>query len=193
MKYQIRSDKLRKLVFAINVTLDGFADHQVMIADDELHEFFTDLLRRSDAALYGRVTYELLADYWPLAPDLPTSTPSEIEFANEVNRIPKVVFSKTLEKAEWNNTRLVKGDAIEEIRKLKAQPGKDLQVGGLSLVSNLTNLNLIDEYWLLVHPIVSGKGRRLFNELHQRVSLKLLETKTLHSGVVALHYQVIPL
>ena len=179
---------MRKLVFAINVTLDGFADHEAMIADDELHEFFADLLRLSGAVLYGRITYELLASYWPLAPGLPSSTPSEVEFANEINRIPKIVFSKTLEKVEWSNTRLVRGDAVEEVMRLKAQPGKDLQIGGLTLVSTFADLGLIDEYWLVVMPIVLGSGRRLFKDLRRRVPLRLIDTRTFKSGAMVLHY-----
>jgi dihydrofolate reductase len=182
---------MRKLIYAINVTLDGYADHEAGIADDELHTFFAELLRHSGAELYGRVTYELLASYWPLAPDLPTSTPSEIDFANEANRIPKIVFSKTLEKAEWNNSRLVRGDAVEEVLKLKNQPGKDLLVGGLSLASSLMDAGLVDEYWLVVQPILLGKGTPLTRDLHHRVDLKLLEIKPFKSGVVALHYQAI--
>jgi len=180
---------MRKLVYAINVTLDGFADHETVIADDELHDFHTGLLRSADAVLYGRGIYELLASYWPTAPDNPASTPTEIEFANAVNRIPKIVFSKTLDKVEWSNSRLVKENVVEEVMKLKKQPGKDLLVAGLSLASSLVDLGLVDEYWLLVQPILSGGGKPLFKNLHKRVQLKLIETKTLKSGVVALHYQ----
>ena len=183
---------MRKLVFAINVTLDGFADDEAVIADDELHEFYAGLLRLSDAVLYGRVTYELLASYWPLAPDLPSSTPSEVEFANEINRVPKIVFSKTLKSVEWNNSRLVRGDAVEEIKRLKAQPGKDLQIGGLTLVSSLVDLGLIDEYWLVVQPIVLGRGKRLFKGLQERIPLRLIDTRAFKSGVVVLHYELHP-
>ena len=182
---------MRKLIYAINVTLDGFADHEAGIADEELHDFFTGLMRSAGAALYGREIYLLMASYWPTAPDNPASTRSEIEFAQAINRIPKIVFSKTLEKVEWNNTRLVRENAVDEVLKLKAQPGKDLYVAGLSFATSMANKGLIDEYWLLIHPVLLGKGKPLFKGLQRKLSLKLIEQKTFHSGVVALHYQAV--
>jgi dihydrofolate reductase len=179
---------MSKLVYAINVTLDGFANHEAAVADDQLHDFYTALLRSADAVLWGRVIYELLASYWPTAPDNPASTRSEIAFANVINRIPKYVFSKTLEKVDWENAQLVKGDAVEEVLKLKSKPGKDLLIGGLSFTSTFVDLGLIDEYWLLIQPVFAGKGKPLFKGLHQRVPLKLIDTQTFHSGVVALHF-----
>ena len=182
---------MRKLIYAINVTLDGYADHQAGIADAELHTFYADLLRTSDTILYGRVTYQLMASYWPMAPDLPTSTPDEIYFAHEINRIQKIVFSKTLQKVEWSNSRLVRDDAAEEVIRLKSQPGKDIFVGGLTFAASLMDLGLIDEYWLVVQPILLGSGTPLTKELHNRVDLKLIEYKPFNSGVIALHYQKI--
>jgi dihydrofolate reductase len=183
---------MRKLVYAINSTLDGFADHEAGVADDELHDFYTALLRSAGALLYGRVVYELLDSYWPTAADNPSSTRSEIEFANAINRIPKVVFSKTLEKVDWENARLVKENAVEEVLKLKEQPGKDLWIGGLTFASTFVNLGLIDEYWFLVQPLLWGRGKPVFNNLHERVHLKLIASNTFKSGVVVLHYQLAP-
>jgi dihydrofolate reductase len=180
---------MRKLVYAINITLDGCADHEAAVADDELHDFYTALLRSADAVLYGRVIYELLASYWPTAADNPSSTSSEIEFANELNHIPKYVFSKTLDKVEWNNARLIKGNAVEEVQKLKRQPGKDLLIGGLSFASTFVDLGLVDEYWFLIQPVIYGTGKPLFTDLHKRSPLKLLNTQVFKSGVVVLHYQ----
>ena len=182
---------MRKLVYAINVTLDGFADHEAGVVDDELHDFFTGLLRSSDAVLWGRVVYQLMAAYWPYAADNPYSARSEIEFANVINRLPKVVFSKTLESVEWENTRLVKENAVEEVRRLKAQPGKDLYAGGLSFTSSLVQEGLVDEFYFVVQPIVLGKGKRLFKDITRRVQLKLIGTQTFQSGVIVLHYQAI--
>jgi len=182
---------MRKLIYGINVTLDGYADHQAGIADAELHTFYADLLRTSDTMLYGRVTYELMAAYWQIAPDLPTSTPDEIDFAHEINRIQKIVFSRTLEKVEWSNSRLVREHAAEEVIRLKNQPGRDILVGGLSFAAFLMDLGLIDEYWLTVHPILLGTGRLLTKGLHNRVDLKLIELKPFKSGVIAAHYQAI--
>ena len=180
--------KMRKLIFSINVSLDGFADHTVALADDELHEFYTDQLDTIDTVLFGRVTYQLLESYWPLAPRDPEATRSMIEFAHKINAMPKIVFSRTLQNADWNNTKLVKGNMIEEVSKLKQGNGKSLSVGGLSMAQTLTNLSLIDEYWLLVQPVIAGKGRRLFDGVNDRFDLKLADTKTFHSGVVVLHY-----
>jgi dihydrofolate reductase len=182
---------MRKLVYAINSTLDGFADHEAALADDQLHDFFTTMLHSTGALLYGRVVYELMASYWPTAADNPSSTRSEIEFANAINRIPKVVFSKTLEKVDWENTRLVKGNAVEEVLKLKAQPGKDLFIGGLSFASTFVDLGLIDEYWFLIQPVLWGRGKPVIKNLHERVHLKLIASSTFKSGVVVLHYQAV--
>lgn len=179
---------MRKLILSINVSLDGFADHTVAIADDELHDFYTNQLDTIDTVLFGRVTYQLMESFWPHAPEDPQSTESEIAFANKINAVPKIVFSKTLQNATWNNTRLVKGDLVEEAKKLKQGNGKNISVGGLSIIQTLANLSLIDEYWLLVQPLVVGKGRRLFDGIDHQLDLKLVDTQTFKSGVVVLHY-----
>ncbi len=180
---------MRKLIFQINISLDGFADHTVAIADDELHDFSTDMLNNIDTILFGRVTYQLFESYWPLAPNDPEATKSIVEFADKINAIPKIVFSNTLQDVGWNNTKLVKGNVEEEVLKLKQMTGKDLSVGGLNLARSLTNLSLIDDYWILVHPVIVGKGRRLFDGIHESLALKLVDSQKFHSGVVALHYQ----
>ena len=180
---------MRKLIFQVNISLDGFADHTVAVADDELHDFSTDLLNNIDAILFGRVTYQLFESYWPLAPNDPEATQSIVEFANKINEIPKIVFSNTLQDVGWNNTKLVKGNMAEEVLKLKQGAGKDLSVGGLNLARSLTNLSLIDDYWILIHPIIVGKGRRLLDGINERLDLKLVDSQKFHSGVVALHYQ----
>lgn len=173
----------------MNISLDGFADHTVAVAaDDELHDFFTDLLNNVDTMLFGRVTYQLMESYWPHAPQDPKATKSMIDFAHKINSMPKVVFSKTLEKAEWNNSRLVRDNVVDEVIKLKQQPGKDLSIGGLSICQNFMRHGLIDEYWLLVQPVIWGNGKRLFDGLKDRINLKLVDMKTFKSGAVALHY-----
>jgi len=181
--------KMRKIIFAINITIDGFADHTAVIADDELHDFHTDLLSTVDAILFGRKTYQLLESYWPNAHEDPQATKSMIEFAHKINSMRKIVFSRTLDKVTWNNTRLVEENMVEEILKLKNQPGNSLSVGGLSIASNLTKLGLIDEYWFLVQPIILGKGKQLFENLNDRTDLKLIDTKIFNSGIVVLHYK----
>ncbi len=176
------------MVLAINLTLDGCIDHRVMIADDELHDFFTGLLDNIDTELFGRVTYQLMESYWPHAPEDPNATRSMIRFARMYNAKPKIVFSKTLEKAEWNNTRLVRTNLVEEVTKLKQESGGALSVSGISVSQELMRHGLIDEYWLVVHPLILGQGRRLFDNLTEKITLKLIDTKKFKSGVVVLHY-----
>jgi dihydrofolate reductase len=180
---------MRNVILSINVSLDGFADHDVAIADDELHYFYINRLNELDAVLFGRVTCRLFEEFWPLAPVDPQSTASVVDFAYKINAIPKVVFSNTLKTVEWNNTRLVHGSPEEEVTQMKQQPGKGLSVGGIRLAQSLIRAGLIDEYWFLVQPVVRGSGRRPFGGLIQRANLGLAESKTFHSGVVALHYQ----
>lgn len=180
---------MRKLIFSMNVSLDGYADHTVAIADDELHEFANDLMDTVDILLFGRVTYELMESYWPNARNDPRATPSMIAFADRINAKPKIVFSRTLQAAGWAHTRLVKSHIVEEVVKLKQQPGKDLSIGGISLCQEFMRLGLVDGYWLLVQPVIIGKGRRLFEGLGKRVDLELVDTKTFKSGVVVLHYR----
>ncbi len=180
---------MRKIIFSINITIDGFADHTAVIADNELHDFFTDLLDGADMVLLGRKTYEMMASYWPFADQDPKSTKSELKFAEKYNNVSKLVFSKTLKDVKWNNTTLAKSNLIDEVIKLKNQNGKYIFTGSLSIASALAEKKLIDEYLLLIHPIVLGKGKRLFEDLQSRIDLKLIETKTFSSGVVVIHYQ----
>ena len=189
---------MRKLIYSINVTIDGYADHTAVIADDELHEFYAGLLRSMEIVLFGRKTYELLESFWPNAQQDPRSTKGMIAFADRINSISKIVFSNSLNRAEWNNTKLLKGNAVEEISKLKQQIGKNLSIGGVSLAAALMKENLIDEFYFLIHPIVLGKGRKLFSredgspeDLNLKSNLKLIDSKIFNSGVVVLHYQKI--
>ncbi len=180
---------MRKLVFSINISLDGFADHTVAVAaDDEMHDFFSNLLDETDVALFGRVTYQMIESYWPHAHEDPKATRGELEFADKFNAIPKIVFSRTLQQAGWSNTRLVKTSMLEEVLNLKKQTGKNILLGGISISQEFIRLGLVDEYWLVLHPVVVGKGRRIFNGLDNRINLKLLGSRTFQSGVVALHY-----
>lgn len=180
---------MRKLIFAINTTIDGFADHQVMIADAELHDFHTGVLATVDAILFGRKTYQLMEEFWPVADQDPRSTDSMIRFADKINSVPKIVFSRTLDKATWEHTTLIKENAVEEVLKLKQQPGKNISVGGLNFASQLNNAGLIDEYWFLVQPIILGRGRKVFEDFVERADIKLMDTRTFGSGVVVLHYK----
>ncbi len=180
---------MRKVTFSINITIDGFADHTAVIADDQLHEFYTNLLNDSDTILFGRKTYQLMESFWPAAAENPVSTKSMIEFANKINSISKIVFSKTLDEVSWNNTKLKKENLVEEVLKLKNQNGKNISIGSLSLASNLISHDLIDEFWFLTQPVILGKGKQLFETLDKRVNLRLLDSIIFNSGVAALHYE----
>jgi dihydrofolate reductase len=170
------------------MTLDGFCDHTAVIADDELHQNAIELLRNVDVLLFGRVTYQLMETSWPPIVKKPTGNKSVDEFAVLIDNIPKIVFSHTLKKVEWKNTRLAKGDIKEEVLKLKHQPGKGILVGSPTILITLMKLGLIDEYQFCVQPIVLGNGLPLFKNINDRINLKLLKTKTFSSGVIILIY-----
>jgi len=180
---------MRKLIAAINMTLDGFCDHTAMIADDELHQHYNELLSNADTLLYGRVTYELMESYWPTVVKNPTGNKPTDEFAILIDNISKIVFSRTLKYVDWKNTKLKKEGIKEEVLELKQQAGKNILVGSPSLIVALTQLDLIDQYQLCVHPIISGNGLPLFKNINDRIKLKLLKTKTFGCGAVTLYYE----
>jgi dihydrofolate reductase len=186
---------MRKVILSNLVTLDGFfagptGELDWFIVDEEINEYANDLLCKVDAILFGRVTYQLLADYWPAAATNPSTSKSDLEIADKMNNLPKIVFSKTLEEVKWNNSRLVKENIAEEISKIKQQPGKDVVIfGSGSIVSTLMQLGLIDEYRIIVNPVVLGNGKPLFKGINDKQNLKLLKTMVFGSGVVILYYQ----
>ncbi len=180
---------MRKLIAAMNMTLDGFCDHTAGIADDELHEHYNELLHDAGALLYGRITYQLMESYWPSVVKNPTGNKPADEFAVLIDNIPKIVFSTTLKNVEWKNTILKNGGIKEVVSELKKQTGKSIFVGSPGLIAACTQLGLIDEYQLCVHPIILGSGLILFKNISDRINLKLLKTKTFGSGVVALYYE----
>ena len=179
---------MRKVIFAINITIDGYCGHETGIADDELHEYFTGLLRDADVDIFGRNTYHLMYPYWHDVAVNGSETEVINEFARTYDAMPKIVFSTTMQSVEWNNTTLLHGNLREEIMKLKGQPGKDILIGGLNIASQVAEWDLIDEYYFVVHPIIAGKGPRLFESVENR-TLKLVGQKMFGSGVVALHYK----
>ena len=179
---------MRKVVFAINITIDGYCGHETGIADDELHAYFTGLLREADIEIFGRNTYQLMYPYWHDVAVDQSETKIVNEFAQAYDSIPKIVFSTTLTSVEWNNTTLRSSNLREEILKLKQQPGKNIFIGGLNIASQVAQWNLIDEYHFVVHPIIAGKGPRLF-ESGGGHSLRLVGSKTFRSGAIALHYK----
>jgi dihydrofolate reductase len=180
---------MRKIIAAINMTLDGFCDHTAGIADDELHEHYNELLRSAGTLLYGRITYQLMESYWPTVVKNPTGNKPTDEFAVLIENIPKIVFSRTLKDVDWKNTKLKKEVVKAEISELKHQADKDILAGSPGLIAAFTQLGLIDEYQLAVHPIILGKGLPLFKNVKDRVNLKLLKSKTFGSGVTVLYYE----
>jgi dihydrofolate reductase len=178
---------MRKLIAAMNMTLDGFCDHTAGIADDELHQHYNELLKSADTILYGRITYQLM-EYWPTVVKNPTGNKAMDEFAVTMDNISKIVFSHTLKNIGWETARLAKQGIKEEVLELKQKPGKDILVGSPSLIVSCMNLNLIDELQLCVHPVILGKGLSLFENIRDRIVLKLLKTKTFGSGAVVNYY-----
>lgn len=180
---------MRKLIMWNLVTLDGFFDgpkswdlgwHQYAWGED-MDQFSVEQLKSADMLLFGRVTYEGMAGYWSKQKGVT---------ADLMNGIAKVVFSRTLERADWNNTRLVKENAEEEVIRLKQQPGKDVFIfGSANLSSTLIRHNLIDEYRLAVVPVVLGNGIPLFKPSPEKLKMELLDTRTMKSGCVILRYR----
>jgi len=165
------------------MTLDGFCDHTALIADDEIHQHYNELLRNTDTLIYGRITYQLMESYWPTVVKNPTGNKPMDEFAVIIDNIFKTVFSHTLKNVEWKNVKLAKRNIKEEVLELRQQAGKDILVGSRSLIVALLNLNLIDEFQLSVQPIIAGKGLPLFKNINDKINLKLLKTKTFISSV----------
>jgi dihydrofolate reductase len=182
---------MRKVVFAINITADGYCSHTDGIADEELHNYFTGVLRNAGVLLFGRVTYQLMVPYWPEIARTQSETAATNEFARVFDALDKVVFSTTLKHVEDNHSRIARVNVAEEVEALKRQPGKDICVGSLSIASQLSERGLIDEYQFVVHPVLAGKGPRLFETVRLQNSrrLDLVGTKTFGSGAVAISYR----
>ncbi len=189
----LNKNSMRKLIAAINMTLDGFCDHTAGIADeDELHQHFADLLGNAGILLYGRKTYQLMEDYWPSVVENPTGNKPTDEFAVRIDNISKVVFSRTLKNVEWKTARVAQQGIKEEVLELRQSrtgESKDIVVGSRSLIVALTKLGLIDEYQLCVHPVIAGSGLPLFEDINDRTIPKLIMTKTSRSGIVTSYYE----
>ena len=183
---------MRNLVFAINTTLDGCCDHTKFYPSEDTFEYFMQLTRDADTFVYGRKTYQLMVPYWPdIAKNPAEQSSPDYEFALAFDAVEKiVVFSQSLESPEGEKTRIVRTGLQDEILTLKQEQGKNIFTGGIDLASQLAALGLIDEYHIVVHPIVVGEGRRLFDgiNLQETLRLKLVESKVFKSGTVALRY-----
>lgn len=177
---------MRPLRYSINVTLDGCCDHRAGVPDEEMHRYSAALFEQADAAIFGRVIYEMMEAAWrpPLPPDWPAWTQP---FHTAINAAKKYVVSSTLQRVDWNS-ELLRGDLGEEVRRLKNQPGKGLYVGGLKLPLALAELGLIDEYEFIVQPRIAGHGPTLFAGLSKYVQLELVGRHEFKSGSVAMRY-----
>jgi dihydrofolate reductase len=184
---------VRNLIYSMGVSLDGFIAGPAGEIDwsapgEELHRFHNQQAREIGVQLYGRRLYETMI-FWETADEKPSTSEVELEFARIWKDTPKIVFSRTLEKVEMSNARLVRDGAAEEVAKLKEQPGKDLAVGGAGLASTFIKLGLIDEYRLFISPVVLGAGTPYFPALDERIDLELVETRTFGSRVVYVRYR----
>jgi dihydrofolate reductase len=179
---------MRKVIAAINMTLDGYCDHTAITPDEEIHQHYSDLLKSAGVILYGRITFQLM-EYWRTIVKNPTGTPAIDDFAVTMDNIPKVVFSHTLDKVDWETATLATRGLKKEVLQLKSQPGKDILVGSPSLIITLMNLNLIDELQLCIHPVIVGSGLPLFKNIKVRTTLSLSRTKTFSCGSVLLYYK----
>lgn len=172
----------------MNMTLDGYCDHTAMVADEEIHQHYSDLLSNADTVIYGRITYQLM-EYWKSVVENPTGNKAMDGFAAAIDNISKIVYSRTLESVDWKNTELKREIIKDEILELKQKTDKDLLVGSPSLIVALTQLGLVDEYQLGVQPTVIGSGLPLFKNISDRVDLKLINIKTFGCGAVFLYYE----
>jgi dihydrofolate reductase len=179
---------MRKVIAAINVTVDGFCDHTAGLPDEEIHLHYAELLGQGDVILYGRTTYQLM-EFWRTILEKPSEEKSMNDFALAIDKIQKIVFSHTLKNVDWKSAELATRNLEEEVLSLKQQPGKDILVGSPGLIVALTKLNLIDEYQLCVHPVIAGNGLPLFKNITDRTILKLVKTKIFSGGAVILYYE----
>jgi dihydrofolate reductase len=184
---------MRKIILMMSMSLDGFIEgpdrelgwHMV---DDELHRHFNEVLSTMSAFLNGRVVYERMAEFWPAADEDPTSTPPMVAFAGIWRDMPKIVYSRTLERTDWNTT-VVREVVPEEVMELKRKPGGDMALGGADIAAAFMQHDLIDEYRIYIHPVVIGHGKPLFQPSDAKTDLLLAETRGFGNGVVLLRYQ----
>jgi len=179
---------MRKVIAAFNMTLDGVCDHTTGIPSEDLHQHYSDLLNNAGVVLYGRTTYELM-QFWKTLLQNPSGKKSMDDFAISIDKIPKLVFSNTLKDTNWDSAKLSDRPLNEKVLELKQQSGKDISVGSRSLIIQLLNSNLIDEFQICVHPIIEGKGLRLFDQIKDRIMLELTNTKLLNSGAIVFYYK----
>ncbi|SEI40853.1 Dihydrofolate reductase [Dyadobacter koreensis] len=180
---------MRTVTFGMNISIDGYCDHTAFSPDQEVHDYFTQMMDEVDLIFFGRVMYELMFPYWADVAKNKSGTADEIRFAQKLTAIERVVVSRSLHSTD-DKTRIVRSDPSKELLRLKQQPGKKISVDSLSMLAELIEADLIDEFNLVVHPVMIGKGRRLLDvaNLNQNLNLKLNDTILFKSGSVALHY-----
>ena len=181
---------MRKVIAAFNMTLDGVADHTAGIADDELHQHYSELIDYAGVILYGRTTFQLM-QFWQTLLQNPSGEKSMNDFAISIDKIEKIVFSNTLNATDWESAKLATRPLTDEVIHLKKQPGNDILIGSRSLIIQLLNSNLIDEFQICIHPVIQGKGMLLFDQIADRILLKLIKTKLFSSGAIVLCYEPI--
>jgi len=179
---------MRKVIAAINMTIDGYCDHTAVNPDEEIHQHYTDMINSAGVLLYGSITYRLM-QYWQSVLENPTGTKELDEFAAAIDKIPKIVFSNSMNQNDigWKSASLATRNLEEEVKVLKKLPGNDIFACSPSLIVQLTNLKLIDEYQLCIHPVIVGSGLQLFKNIHERTTLGLVNSKFFRSGAV-IHY-----
>lgn len=179
---------MRKVIAAINMTIDGVCDHTAGLPDQEIHQHYTNLLNSADVILYGKTTYQLM-QYWQKVLKKPEGEKAIDDFAIAIDKIQKIIFSNKLKNADWDSAQLATKPLNQLVRELKLQPGKNILVGSRSLITQLMKMNLIDEYQLCVHPVVAGSGMQLFENLSDRTIFKLTKTKIFTNGAIILYYE----
>ncbi|MDE3250075.1 MAG: dihydrofolate reductase family protein [Bacteroidota bacterium] len=178
---------MRKLIAAINITIDGNCDHRAGLPDEAIHEHYTQLLGNAGLILYGRKTYQLM-QYWQSVLEQPTGEKAMDAFAWAIDKIPKLVFSRSLKETGWSTAAIATQDLETTVRQLKQENGGDILVGSPGMINVLTNLQLIDEWQICIHPVLAGPGRLLFEQLNTRLPLQLVHTKTFPAGHIILYY-----
>jgi dihydrofolate reductase len=186
---------MRKVFLHINISLDGFIEddkHEMdwHFVDDEFEEYIKEVLRSIDGMIFGRVAHQLLAEYWPTAASKPGASPRDVETATMMNTLPKYVISRESYQTEWQNSHIISGDVAGEIRNLKDEPGKDIALfAGAGVARSFMQLDLLDEYRLILNPVVLGRGTPLFRNGNDKRNLELLETLRFSSGAMVLTYK----
>ncbi|TDQ09488.1 dihydrofolate reductase family protein [Pedobacter metabolipauper] len=182
---------MRKLIYGINISLDGCCDHTKFSGGDDIQDYFRKLLEEADLIIYGRKTYELMVPFWPEAAKTQHMNEAANSFAKVFTNLKRIVVSRSIDHLDDDQTTLIHDNLREEILKLKQKPGKSISTGGVELPAQLIEWGLIDEFHMVVHPTIVGQGRRLFSEmsLQENLGLKLVASETLSSGCMALRYE----